>query len=429
MQGHHITERCQEFFETIEFDHFVALSATVPKAAKQRIRDIVPNIVEYRISARKAIEDNILPDPKVVLIKLFLNTKNNTECIVLNKGKGKPITVDWDNRKGYIEAKYPEIRINCTEWQYYNYVTAKINTLKRQYFRSKRGFLKDLWLQKAGERLKWLARHKNRYITWLMANTFKDMRALIFCSDVEQTEQLCPNAINSKDSGTSMDILAKFNEGKINQIAACQMLNEGVNLVNCKLGMFAALNSSEILQKQKKGIDWLKENKGGECDYVVLITQLASGDVVQERVRAAVKAFDDKGIKYGEVVEIEGQSDVAVIQQRFNDFLTAHPDAHNIVVFGINLYAGQGVVAAAETADRADDVKVFTCNVDTGFTDEVIPKEGKSPWIFCTSNFTELYGEQCCELEHNPCAMQAVSYETIGDYYDVNNWPWERATK
>ena len=122
--------------------------------------------------------------------------------------------------------------------------------------------------------------------------------------------------------------------------------------------------------------DWLKENKGGECDYVVLITQLASGDVVQERVRAAVKAFDDKGIKYGEVVEIEGQSDVAVIQQRFNDFLTAHPDAHNIVVFGINLYAGQGVVAAAETADRADDVKVFTCNVDTGFTDEVIPKEG-----------------------------------------------------
>ena len=186
--------------------------------------------------------------------------------------------------------------------------------------------------------------------------------------------------------------------------------------------------------------DWLKENKGGECDYVVLITQLASGDVVQERVRAAVKAFDDKGIKYGEVVEIEGQSDVAVIQQRFNDFLTAHPDAHNIVVFGINLYAGQGVVAAAETADRADDVKVFTCNVDTGFTDEVIPKEGKSPWIFCTSNFTELYGEQCCELvekyfaegsipEHNPCAMQAVTYETIGDYYDVNNWPWERAKK
>jgi superfamily II DNA or RNA helicase len=252
-EGHHITERCQEFFETIEFDHFVALSATVPKAAKQRIRDIVPNIVEYRISARKAIDDNILPDPKVVLIKLFLNTKNNTECIVLNKGKGKPITVDWDNRKSYINAKYPEIRINCTEWQYYNYVTAKIDTLKRQYFRSKKDFLKNLWLQKAGERLKWLARHKNRHVNWLMANTFKDMRTLIFCSDVEQTEQLCPNAINSKDSDTSMDILAKFNEGKINQIAACQMLNEGVNLVNCKLGMFAALNSSEILQKQKLG--------------------------------------------------------------------------------------------------------------------------------------------------------------------------------
>jgi superfamily II DNA or RNA helicase len=31
------------------------------------------------------------------------------------------------------------------------------------------------------------------------------------------------------------------------------MLNEGVNLVDCKLGMFAALNSSKILQKQKLG--------------------------------------------------------------------------------------------------------------------------------------------------------------------------------
>ena len=39
--------------ETIEFDHFAALSATVPKDAKLRIKELVPNIIEYKISARK----------------------------------------------------------------------------------------------------------------------------------------------------------------------------------------------------------------------------------------------------------------------------------------------------------------------------------------------------------------------------------------
>ena len=186
--------------------------------------------------------------------------------------------------------------------------------------------------------------------------------------------------------------------------------------------------------------DYLIENKNGECDYLVLCTQLASGDVVQERVRAAADAFEDKGIKCGEVVEIEGQGDVSVFQQRFNDFLTAHPDAHNIVVTGINLYAGQGVVAAAETAGRADDVVMLIPGFDTGFTDEVVPKEGNTPWKFCTATFTELYGEQCCELvekyfaegslpESTCCEMVALTYDTIGDYYDLNDLPWDRAMK
>jgi superfamily II DNA or RNA helicase len=251
-EGHHITDRCLEYFETIEFDHFAALSATVPKDAKLRIKELVPNIIEYKISARKAITDNILPDPKVVLIKLFLNTKNKTECIVLNKGKGKPIELDWEHRSGYMKAKYPEIRIHCTEWQYYNYISAKVDRLKTSFHSTGEEFRKNMWLHKAGERLKWLARHKNKYVKWLMNNTFKDMRSIIFCADIQQTEELCPYAINSKNK-VSMNVLEQFNHGNIDHIATCQMLNEGVNLVNCKLGVFAALNSSKILQKQKLG--------------------------------------------------------------------------------------------------------------------------------------------------------------------------------
>ena len=44
-----------------------------------------------------------------------------------------------------------------------------------------------------------------------------------------------------------------FNERKIKHITACDMLNEGVTLTDCKVGLFAAINSSEILVKQKNG--------------------------------------------------------------------------------------------------------------------------------------------------------------------------------
>lgn len=251
-EGHHVSERCQEILETMDFNHFVALSATVPKEVRQRLNDIVPNLTDYRVTARKAITDNILPDPKVILIKLFLTNPNKTECIILNKGKGTPIELDWENRSGYMQAKYPEIRIHCTEWQYYNWMSGKIEVLKRQFTHSGQDFRKNMWLQKAGERLKWLAKKKNKYVKYLMENSFKDMRSIIFCSDIQQTEELCPNAINSKNK-EAMDILDSFNSGKVDHIATCAMLNEGVNLVDCKLGMFASLNSSKILQKQKLG--------------------------------------------------------------------------------------------------------------------------------------------------------------------------------
>ena len=61
-EGHHVSERCQEILETMNFNHFVALSATVPKEVRQRLKDIVPNLTDYRVTARKAITDNILPE-------------------------------------------------------------------------------------------------------------------------------------------------------------------------------------------------------------------------------------------------------------------------------------------------------------------------------------------------------------------------------
>ena len=185
--------------------------------------------------------------------------------------------------------------------------------------------------------------------------------------------------------------------------------------------------------------EWIKENWDGQADYVVPITQIASGDEVQLRVRNSVTALQDAGIEIGEVVEIEGQNDTAVIQQRFNDFLTAHPDSHKIFVFTINENGGSGTQAAAETADRAGDVKIATANCSNIFVDQIYEKEGDSCFFVACANRPETYGEQCVELIKSylagetiegtyACGMTIVTWDNIAEVYPLDNLPWADLT-
>lgn len=77
-------------------------------------------------------------------------------------------------------------------------------------------------------------------------------RTLTFCNSIEQTEELGKYCINSKNRNSD-EILSKFNSGKINHITACAMLDEGMNLTNCRIGVYANLNSSARMIKQRLG--------------------------------------------------------------------------------------------------------------------------------------------------------------------------------
>ena len=77
-------------------------------------------------------------------------------------------------------------------------------------------------------------------------------RTLTFCNSIEQTKKLGEYCINSQNI-KSNDILELFNKGVIHHITACNMLNEGINLANCRVGIYANLNSSETIIKQRTG--------------------------------------------------------------------------------------------------------------------------------------------------------------------------------
>ena len=244
---HHLSERCREALESFEIKHSIMLSATVNRNIRYEITRLFPDLLIKRISVREAIEEDILPDPKVYLIPLELDNTIYNHEIIKNKGKKNEITIMYGERYQHRE-KDRKIIIKCTERQYYDDMSSLILWYKNKMFVE---IYKNLYLRKCGERLKWLSDKKTDAVQKILS-LLKDVKTLTFCNGIEQTEKLGKYCINSKNSNSSEN-LDKFNKGKIKHITACNMLDEGVNLTNCQVGIYASLNSSERMIIQKMG--------------------------------------------------------------------------------------------------------------------------------------------------------------------------------
>lgn len=224
----HLSEARIDILETIHINEsFIGLSATI----KRDMRDyfIYNHKAEViKCGLKEAVEDEVLPEPTVYLLPLTLD---NSICKYRIKRFGKEVTT---TQKGY-----------------YNSVSSLIEWYKNKYFNSRNERMKNLWLSTAGKRLKWCAEQKEALVLSLL-DKFRNYKTLTFCSSIEQSERLGKYNITSKNKD-SVKNLEMFNLNKIKHITACNILNEGVNLTNCRIGIFCNLNSSEIVVKQRVG--------------------------------------------------------------------------------------------------------------------------------------------------------------------------------
>ena len=251
---HHLSERCLEFLGEFKSKIRIFLSATVKLDLQFTLRDMFKDLSVYKVNIRKAIEQNVLPDPEVYFYPLVLDNTILRRQIILNPKFKDTITIDFD--KG--GAKYLQMRnlkqkiiINCTDKQYSNWLNSQALTFKNKYYRTRKEVFMHIWQRTCLERLKFLSNAKTDIVKEILKQ-YEDKRTLTLCNSIEQCEQLSENAIHSKN-GDALDILEKFNKGEINHITACGILNEGVNLKDCEVGIFANLNSSEILTIQRIG--------------------------------------------------------------------------------------------------------------------------------------------------------------------------------
>ena len=249
---HHLSERCIDILQSFNIANSILLSATVKRDHRRVLQEVFNNLGIYRVPAKEAIEGGILPDPRVYLIPMLLDSRISDHYIIRNKSKGNPIIINYIDRFKWAKVKTRKIFIKCTQRQYYDDSSNLIEWYKRKMMSGvNRELNKRLYLKLCGDRLKWLSDQKTSFIHSLL-DQLKDERTLTFCNGIEQTEILGTYCINSKNKSSEQN-LEDFNNGRVAHITACNMLDEGVNLTNCRVGIYATLNSSERMIKQKLG--------------------------------------------------------------------------------------------------------------------------------------------------------------------------------
>lgn len=249
-ESHHITERCREALKYYNYKNAILLSATINRNLKKELYRIF-KFETIKVSTREAIENEVLPEPIVYLIPMELNNTESSETIVKNPKGKNTVRIPYANRWNYLRNKEYRVELKCTQKQYIQDLNEQIEWYKKKALSTNNILFKNKWLYLCSERLKYLATIKNSFIKDLLLH-LKNYRTLTFCTDIKQTEELGKYCINSKNK-SSEEYLNMFNNNKIKHITACNSLNEGVNLNNCRIGIFVNINASEIMTIQKVG--------------------------------------------------------------------------------------------------------------------------------------------------------------------------------
>lgn len=248
---HHLnSDKRLDLFSTLTYGNVIGLSATIPKKLKQYFQyEYHAEVVTCSIV--DAIEDEVLPEPQIILYPLQLDNTRPTESIEVNpKAKGKTYYGNYNELWKYRKMKVHAI-ISCTPRQRVNEYNSLILYERNRYMRTRQDFLKNKWLFDCGERIKYLANLKNNIVLSILQRLEKE-RTITFCKTIEQADILGKYSIHSKNKDSDI-IYDNFNAKKINHIVSVNVLNEGANLVDCKYAVFANYSASESIGPQRIG--------------------------------------------------------------------------------------------------------------------------------------------------------------------------------
>lgn len=285
-EGHHISDRCVSHIKQYDIKRAIILSATIKPIKKIELQQLFEKIVFYKIDTSTAIENDILPEPKIYLWPLQLDSIHSTETIIKKGNSIRKIRCSFAERFKYLK-KYPTCTIitKCTKEEKYKHLSNNITYWKDRYYNYRNEIDKNKWLRASLNRLQWLSTIKNNYIKQLI-DCVSNERFIVFCNSIKQAQELNSNCISSKNKKAT-SLLEDFNAEKINSISCVNMLNEGCNLFNCRIGIWAVINSSFIMQCQKLG-------RNLRHPHPIIIIPYFENTREEEIINAFISDFDSK---------------------------------------------------------------------------------------------------------------------------------------
>ena len=259
-EAHHLgSDLRMDVLTELHAKNIILLSATLPDQVMQAVTEVFGEFVTSKVTLKEAIEWGILPQPKVYLIPLTLDSTYPNCTIIEEWGKKeKRVTYKckFHERWEYVrnKNKYPNVtlEISCTQQQKYDYLSDQFEYWRSQFFRTRQEFIKNKWLQVGSKRKRFLGESKTDAVR-LLLHKIRDKRFICFCTSIEQAELLGgKNAIHSKKDN-SFDIIDDFNTKKIDNLFAVGMLQEGQNLTDIEAGVIVQLDGQERAFVQKFG--------------------------------------------------------------------------------------------------------------------------------------------------------------------------------
>lgn len=216
-EAHHTSERCQDILKAFKIAHLFVLSATLSREHKWFFNSNYPNIKEFNVNIHNAIDEGILPEPRIILLPLTLDNKKVMEIVYKNPKKAlrNSITIDFKDRFAY--SKYPgKVTMRCTAAQYSSYLDGLIDWASRNG-------RKMVAAQQGGNRLKFLASQKLNVIKQILKHLDNE-RTLTFCGSIANAVSLGYPRIDSKMGLKHLD---EFNAQQIDHLSCVEMLDEG----------------------------------------------------------------------------------------------------------------------------------------------------------------------------------------------------------
>ena len=139
---------------------------------------------------------------------------------------------------------------------------------------------------------------------------------------------------------------------------------------------------------------WIKANWNGQVDELVMLELPQSGEVPAQRLkgqRDGLEAIVGK-IPEDKVKHLDSKNTLEEARKLMTDTLTTLPNAHHIAVVCINDDTALGAIAAAQSANRKNDIATTAVDASDRGREEIMKTD--SPHKGSTASFPEKYGSK-----------------------------------